>query len=381
MLHPNAAHNTGSVLTAYQQRLEAGELEPDDAQRNTLRLLDRLALDLGAYTPPRSGLLGMFKRKPRQPPPRGLYMHGGVGRGKTMLMDLFYENVSFGPKQRAHFHEFMSNVHDRIGEARRSVDTDPIAHVAENIAPGPMLLCFDELHVTDIADAMILGRLFRRLFASGTILVATSNAKPEDLYKDGLNRQLFLPFIDLLEDHLDVHHLQSSKDFRLDKLVGRPLYFTPLDAASSLEMDEHWQRLTGQTSAGSQELHVKGRIIKVPRSAMGVARFRFDDLCAQPLGPRDYLLIAHSFHTLLIDDIPILTPAKRNEARRFINLIDALYDNRVGLIASAGAEPDDLYPTGDGSDLFVRTASRLMEMRSPTYLQQRHKRAATMAEL
>lgn len=375
MPQQNVAPTNGPVRIAYDARIASGELEPDDAQSSAIDKLDQLAIALAAFNPGKRGLLRRLMGSKPQPRPRGLYMHGGVGRGKTMLMDLFHDNADFVPSLRMHFHEFMSETHDRIAHARRTVDDDPIPHVAAGIAPGPTLLCFDEFHVTDIADAMILGRLFRALFASGTILVTTSNASPDDLYRHGLNRQLFLPFIDMLEDNVEVHELISAKDFRLDKLVGRPLYFSPVDDAAKIEMNAHWERLSCHHQPGPMVLQVKGRDVHVPMAAMGVARFDFNDLCAKPLGPRDYLLIAHTFHTILIDNIPTLPPARRNEARRFINLIDAMYDNRVGLIASAAAEPDDLYPAGDGSDLFVRTASRLMEMRSPTYLSERDQRS------
>jgi cell division protein ZapE len=318
-------------------------------------------------------------RRSKAPAPQGLYIHGSVGRGKTMLMDLFFDTVAFKPKHRAHFHEFMADAHDRIGAARKKVDGDPIPHVAADIAKSAGLLCFDELHVTDIADAMILGRLFKVLFARGVVVVATSNAAPEDLYKNGLNRQLFLPFIDLIEDHMAVLELKSAKDFRLDKLAGRPLYFAPNDARARAELDDHWQRLTGQHPNQPLALEVKGRKLHVPSASMGVARFSFADLCEKPLGSADYLQIAHHFHTVLMDDIPVLGPGRRNEARRFINLIDTLYDSRVCLIASAEAEPDSLYQKGDGADLFQRTASRLTEMRSEAYLVGRAARAHAAA--
>ena len=371
----HGANSSLGVKEAYLKQVGTGELEPNPQQAETVALLDGVAARLSDYRPSSSGLFGFFKSKPG-PPPRGLYLHGGVGRGKTMLMDLFYETVPFAPKTRHHFHEFMADVHDRIARARKDVPGDPIPVVAAELAQSTKLLCFDELHVTDIADAMILGRLFAVLFAQGTVVVATSNAHPSDLYRHGLNRQLFLPFIDLIEDHMDVFELAAGKDFRLEKLTGRQLYYSPANPVARQELDAHWTRLTGRPPEPSPlELNVLGRTIPVPMAALGVARFDFDDLCAKPLGPRDYLHVAHNFHTLMIDNIPVLPPAKRNEARRFINLIDALYDNRVGLIASAAAQPDDLYLKGDGSDLFVRTASRLIEMRSENYLANRDERA------
>ena len=241
-------------------------------------------------------------------------------------------------------------------------------YVAESIAREARLLCFDEMHVTDIADAMILGRLFEALFAAGTVVVTTSNARPSELYKNGLNRQLFLPFIAQLEQRLEVIELGAQKDFRLDKLSGAQLYFWPADAAAKSALDDHWKRLTGNHPGKPQTLEVKGRKVTVPMASMGVARFNFTDLCDRPLGANDYLHIAHAFHTVLIDDVPVLTPDRRDIARRFINLVDAFYDNRICLIASAAAEPSALYPKGDGSDLFQRTASRLTEMRSEAYL-------------
>lgn len=356
----------GPILTQYDERLGQREIEPDPAQRAVAARLDELAGRLASWAP-QSGGLGRFFAKPKLPP-KGLYIHGSVGRGKTMLMDLFFEEVPFAPKQRTHFHEFMASVHDRIAEARSEVQGDPIPLVANRIASEARLLCFDELHVTDIADAMILGRLFEALFAAGTVVVATSNAKPGDLYRHGLNRQLFLPFIDLIGQHMDVVKLEAAKDFRLDKLAGEKLYFTPVDSAARAALDAHWHRLTGGHPGKSQKLEVKGHSLKVPLCSMGVARFTFDDLCAAALGPNDYLHVAHAFHTVIIDAIPVLEPSRRDLARRFITLIDALYDNRICLIASAEAEPDALYPKGDGAEMFQRTASRLTEMRSEAYL-------------
>jgi cell division protein ZapE len=355
-----------TIIEGYERRLAAREIEPDAAQSALAMRLDRFEGELADYQKKRSTLSRLFGKEPA--PPKGLYVWGSVGRGKTMLMDLFFEETAFAPKRRAHFHEFMADVHDRIALARAEVPGDPIPHVARAIAKEARLLCFDEMHITDIADAMILGRLFAGLFAAGTVVVATSNAKPSDLYKNGLNRQLFLPFIGLLTAHMEVIELKAEKDFRLDKLSGAKLYFYPADAAASAALDAHWQRLTGNHPGKPQTIEVKGRNVVVPMASMGVARFAFDDLCNKPLGANDYLHIAHAFHTVIVDGIPLLTPDRRDIARRFINLVDAFYDNRICLIASAAAEPDALYPKGDGSDLFQRTASRLTEMRSEAYL-------------
>jgi cell division protein ZapE len=362
------------LLERYRELVSSGAIESDSAQRSAAERLDELAQALSDWRPGRSGLLSLFTRTATSPP-RGVYLHGAVGRGKTMLMDLFFASLTFQPRRRLHFHEFMAEVHERIAAARRNLGGDPIPHVARQIADATRLLCFDELHVTDIADAMILGRLFQGLFAAQVVVVATSNAHPTNLYRNGLNRQLFLPFVDLVEDHMDILELDSAKDFRLEKLAGRQLYFTPANAKSRSELDKIWLRLTGAPGGQPTELEVKGRKVHVPLAARGVARFRFADLCEKPLGSLDYLQIARAFHTLLIEGIPVLNPARRNEARRFVNLIDTLYDHRVGLIASADAEPAALYPSGDGADLFQRTASRLMEMRSEAYLTSRRQRA------
>jgi cell division protein ZapE len=366
---------TGSVLKLYVERLRRGEIESDPAQAAVTARLDELASDLAEWRPSKPGGFSIF-RKARPRPPRGLYLHGGVGRGKTMLMDLFFEAVWFEPKRRVHFHEFMSEVHDRIARGRATTDGDPIPFVAGEIAAQTALLCFDEMHVTDIADAMILGRLFKVLLDRDVVVVATSNAPPGGLYWNGLNRQLFLPFIAIMEQQLEVVELIAAKDFRLDKLSGRKLYFSPVDAAAQSQLDGHWQRLTGHHPFAPLELHIKGRTLIVPKASMGVARFSFSELCERPLGANDYLHVAHTFHTVLIDGIPILTPDKRNEARRLMTLIDTLYDCGVCLIASADAEPAGLYPAGDGAQLFERTASRLMEMRSEGYLTARAGRTA-----
>ena len=362
-----------SLLETYHSRAANGALDPDPAQAAVAAHLDGLVRALGDWRP-RQGLAALFRKPAR--PPRGIYIHGPVGRGKTMLMDLFFEETKFAPKRRLHFHAFMAEVHDRIAKARKTGMIDPLPEVAKGLADEARLLCFDELHVTDIADAMILGRLFKSMWEANVVIVATSNVPPGGLYKDGLNRALFLPFIALIEQHMEVMELRAAKDFRLEKLAGRPLYFTPLGPGARAQMDRVWRDLTGSDKAPPLDIDIKGRTLRVPHAAMGVARFSFADLCEKPLGNNDFLALAHGFHTIMIDDIPILRPSQRNEARRFVNLIDTLYDNRVGLIASAAAEPDYLHAQGDVSFLFERTASRLIEMRSADYLAAREERLA-----
>lgn len=358
----------GPLLERYDARLASGEIEPDAAQLEAVRCLDRLAVELGGWRRGGRPRLLPSLRRVREAAPRGVYLHGGVGRGKTMLMDLFFKTASFAPKRRLHFHEFMSEAHERIQRGRATTDGDPIPFVAAEMAAEAGLLCFDELAITDIADAMILGRLFSGLFARGVVVVATSNSAPDRLYWNGLNRELFLPFIGLIDANMDVVELLSAKDYRLEKLSGRPLYFSPCDARAAEAIEAHWVRLTGAAGGTSAFVDVKGRHVPVPRQSMGVARFGFSDLCEAPLGSLDYLHIAHAFHTVILEGIPMLTPERRNAARRLVHLVDTLYDTRTCLIASADAEPDRLYPEGDGAILFERTASRLMEMRSEAYL-------------
>lgn len=307
-----------------------------------------------------------------------------------MLMDLFVETAPVASKRRAHFHEFMQEVHARIGRWRsltpgqrrrqpehvRGAGEDPIPPVARGLAGEARLLAFDEFHVTDIADAMILGRLFERLFAEGVTVVATSNRHPDDLYRDGINRQLFLPFIDLLKTRLDVMELDGGVDHRLRQLEAAPVYYAPLGAEADHAMDQAWDRLTSGAAPQRCTLDVQGRQLVVEREIAGVARFSFAELCARPLGPADYLALAERFHTVLLDRVPKLSPDKRNEAKRFVTLIDALYEARTKLVMSADAEPDDLYPAGDGAFEFERTASRLMEMRTHDYLAAERREAA-----
>src|SRR5262245_28483098 len=361
-----------TLVDEYRALVAAGALEADPAQAAVADRLQELARRLRRWRRRRNGLVAMLAG--RTEVPKGLYIFGPVGRGKTMLMDLFFKGTTFRHKRRTHFHDVMAEVHDRLGNARSTVPGDPIPQVAAAIADKTALLCFDEMHVTDIADAMILSRLFKGLFEHRVVVVATSNVHPQELYKNGLNRQLFLPFVDLVEQHMDVAELPAAKDFRLSKLAGRPLYFTPLDERARAGMDRLWADLTGNTPGAPAVLEVKGRQLKVPRAAMGVARFTFAELCEAPLGTLDYLVLAHAFHTVMIDSIPVLAPARRDVAHRFVNLVDTLYDNRVGLVASAAAEPAGLYPAGDVQFLFERTVSRLIEMRSEAYLAARSER-------
>jgi cell division protein ZapE len=365
-----------TLLDSYRALVANGVIEADPAQAQIAARLNTLARGLRTWRR-REGLAALLRGS--EPAPKGRYLHGPVGRGKTMLMDLFAQTTTFRPKRRLHFHEFMAEVHERIAEARKSVPGDPIPHVAKAIAARNALLCFDELHVTDIADAMILGRLFKGLFEAQVVVVATSNVPPSELYKNGLNRSLFLPFIELIGEHMDVEELKAAKDFRLDKLAGKPLYFTPADARAKSEMDRMWGELTGGHPGAPAVLEVKGRKLGVPQASMGVARFSFAQLCDAPLGSLDFLAIAHGFHAVMVDAIPVLSAAPRDVTRRFINLIDTLYDNRVCLVASAAAEPQHLYASGPMQYLFERTASRLIEMRSEGYLAGRMDRLAGAA--
>ena len=363
----------------YAALVDAGKIEADPGQAVLVASLAALERRLEERRLARkSSSLGWLfaKREKAGSPLKGLYVYGEVGRGKTMLMDLFFEASAVERKRRAHFHEFMADVHERVHAYRQEIkngtqpDQDPIQRAAAAIAGETQLLCFDEFHVTDIADAMILGRLFTRLFELGVIMVATSNIAPSGLYKDGLNRALFLPFLKLLEKHCDVVRLDARTDFRLEKLTGVAAWYVPPDAKAKAALDDAWQRLVGVAEGAPHELVVKGHIVKVPKAAMGVARFTFEELCAQPLAASDYLKIAREFHTLIVDDIPVMDFARRNEAKRFIILIDTLYDHAVKLLASAEAPPEQLYTGTEGYEAneFKRTASRLFEMRSQSYL-------------
>ena len=345
------------VQTLYEERAREGRLKPDAAQRALLPALDRLRAELSA--PPKRGL---FARKP--PPPRGLYLWGDVGRGKSMLMDLLLEALPDAvPVRRQHFHAFMQWVQAGLARARATGTDDAILPVADEVAAQARLLALDEMQVTDIADAMILGRLFQRLWAQGVTLVTTSNRPPQDLYKDGLNRALFLPFIALIEENCEVLELFSPTDHRQGRLQGTKRYFTPVDAEARAAMNDIWDDLTAG-EARPATLRVYGRDVEIPAFHNGSARASFYDLCGRPLGPADYLALAAAARVLLIDEIPCLSASNFNQARRFVTLIDALYEARVTLFASAAAPPDKLYIEGEGSFEFARTASRLQEMQA-----------------
>ncbi|MBA3517398.1 MAG: AFG1 family ATPase [Rhizobiales bacterium] len=366
-----------SVRRCYEAKVAAGELKPDACQRALADALDRLGSDLADRArKSKTSALGWLLAKGSTPEaPRGLYIWGGVGTGKTFLMDLFFRAAPIRRKRRVHFHAFMAEVHDRIAGFREKLKSgeargdDPIPPVAAAIAAEAELLCFDEFTVTDIGDAMILGRLFEQLFQRGMTVVATSNVAPDDLYKDGLNRALFIPFVTLLQERMAAFHLDGERDYRQDDAAFAPLYFSPLGPRSEACLDAHFRRLTGSKHGTPRLLKNRSRSLPAPEAAGGVARFSFADLCARPLGAGDYLKIAGVFQTIILADVPVLGPATRNEAKRFINLIDTLYDNRIRLIVSAAAEPADLWRGDDGTEAFefARTASRLTEMRSDAY--------------
>jgi len=372
-----------SVTAQYEAGVAAQLVERDAAQIAVIERLAHLETRILEHRLARkSSSLGWLFAKSASalPPIKGLYIYGEVGRGKTMLMDLFFQASPVVRKRRVHFHAFMLDVHERVYILRQQMKLgehageDPVRLVAAQLVQEAWLLCFDEFHVTDIADAMILGRLFAVMFERGVVLVATSNVPPDDLYKDGLNRTLFVPFVRMLEQHMDVVRLEARIDFRLEKLAGMPVWYVPADAKADAALDDAWRRLTGGQRGVAQELPLKGRSVHVPRAARGVARFPFHDLCEQPLAAAEYLRIAHEYHTLLIDHIPVMDFDRRNAAKRFIILVDTLYDMNVKLIASAAAEPDALYAAEQGFEAqeFRRTASRLIEMRSEGFLARPH---------
>jgi cell division protein ZapE len=382
--------NQPSLIDRYQARVGAGHLEADPAQIAVLRRLDALCTEMRERSLARKGsALGwMFRSKAdARPPLRGLYIWGEVGRGKTMLMDLFHEAAPVTAKRRAHFHVFMADVHARIHEWRQRLkrgevkEADPIPPVAAAIAEEAKLISFDEFAVTDIADAMILGRLFTALFGLGVTVVATSNVAPDRLYEGGLNRALFLPFIALLKQHCEVLKLEARTDFRLEKLAGQPVYHAPADDRARAALDRAFLSLTGKAQGEPVTLDVLGHEFIVPQAVDGVARSDFASLCARPYAAQDYIALARRFHTLVLDDIPQMGFASRNETRRFILLVDALYENHVKLVASAASAPQALHAAEEGYEAFAfdRTVSRLIEMGAESYLALPHGRADSAA--
>ncbi len=361
-------------LSKYREMIAAGAIRDDVAQRLALEKLQLLHGRLKDYDPWKGkrvarGWFGWGREGAKTDADlNGLYIYGGVGRGKSMLMDLFFETSTVQKKRRVHFHAFMQEAHRAIHEARKTGDEDPIKTVAKAIAHETVLLCFDEMQITDITDAMIVGRLFEKLFKRGTVIVTTSNRPPDDLYKDGLNRQIFLPFIAMLKEKLDLHLLESPTDYRQARLAGREVYHTPLGPAADAAMDATWDELTGGHEGEPLVLTLNGRDIVVPRFHAGVGRASFEDFCVKPLGPGDFLVIAGAMRTLLLDRAPKLGVHNANEAKRFVTLVDALYEAKVRLVISAAAEPEALYPEGKGAFEFERTASRLAEMRSADWL-------------
>jgi len=394
----SAAEN--GPLAAYRALEAEGEIRPDEDQLRIISHFERLYRELVDYPEIGSGSKGLSIKSWRlshlfrwsggdKKPPRGLYIYGGVGRGKSMLMDLFYEVAPLKLKKRVHFHEFMLDVHARMkawrsmsGKERAAVggrasEDDPIPPVARQMAQEATLLCFDEMQVSDVADAMILSRLFKELMDRGVVVVATSNRPPVDLYKDGLNRQLFVPFIDRINADFDVLTLDGPTDYRYDRLKGVETYYSPVNAETTQKLSAAFFRLTDRNvddrgKVPTEELSVQGRVLFVPKSARGVAVFSFKRLCANPLGSADYLAIARAYHTVIMVAVPQLSKEKRNEAKRFVTFIDALYEHGVKFLCSAEVAPEKLYPAGDGSFEFERTVSRLMEMQSEDYLHRGH---------
>ncbi len=374
------------IRQQYEARVRAGGLERDPAQAKIVALLEALGDELDGYAPARkSSALGWLVRaKAGGDAPRGLYVWGGVGRGKSMLMDMFFDHVAVAKKRRVHLHAFMAEVHAAIYAHRQAVKRgtakgeDPIEPVAESIARAAHLLCFDEFTVTDIADAMIIGRLFKVLFARGVVVVATSNVDPDDLYKDGLNRSLFMETIELIHTHMDVVKLESRTDYRMEKLAGSTTFHVPADAEAEAALTRTFETLTGRPTGKPGVLKINGRELPVPQQRGNVARFAFADLCGKPLGAQDYLAVAKRFHSVIIDGIPKLAAEQRYEVQRFVRLIDAFYEARVKLFASAEADAAGLFADVDSRDAFEceRTISRLVEMRSSAYIGLPHGGAA-----
>jgi len=361
------------VLARYDALVAAGELRPDPEQRAAAARLDQLQRELESTGSP--GLLTRLFGRGEPEQPQGVYLWGGVGRGKSMLMDLFHDTLAIPGKRRAHFHAFMQEVHALLREERTKESGDPIPPVAARIAEGLRCLAFDEMVINNSADAMIMGRLFRALIVDERVaVVTTSNRVPEDLYQDGLNREHFLPFIALVKDRLDVLPLNGPVDYRIERLAGIASWHSPLGPEATAQVREAFFRLTDYApedaaNVPSAELDVGGgRTLYVPKSLKGVAVFSFKRLCGEARGAADYLAVARAYHTVILVGIPVMGPDMRNEAARFVTLIDALYEHKVKLFAAAAACPEDLYPAGDGAFEFERTVSRLNEMQSDAYM-------------
>lgn len=364
-------------LKRYRTLVAGGALNQDAAQEAAARRLDDLHRNLRGYNGAKRWLFARPKKAPR-----GVYLWGGVGRGKSLLMDIFFNNAPVTKKRRVHFHEFMIETHNAIAAWRaaddktrrrhpaynRKTPDDPIPYAAHDLADNAKLICFDEFQVTDIADAILLARLFGDLFRHGVVMVATSNRHPDDLYKDGINRQLFLPFIDLLKEQNHIFELDADRDYRLERLSGADIYHAPLGPAADQAMDRAWSRLICGAQERRDGVTVSGRELVLERTARGAARAHFAELCERPLGAKDYLALVHHFDTLFLDHIPKMTAENRNEAKRFVTLIDAVYESRTKFVCSADALPAALYPAGDGAFEFERTASRLIEMQSADYI-------------
>lgn len=377
-------------IAQYRARLAAGDLRRDPAQELAAEKLESLHHALVGYEPA-TGRAGWKERfglsRRREEPPQGLYIYGGVGRGKSMLMDIFFRSAPVARKRRVHFHAFMQEIHATLNDVRRTEAEktlrgrprakdrqrdDIVRGVAQRIARDASLLCFDEIQVLDIADAMILGRLFRGFFEAGVVMVATSNRPPSDLYKDGLQRELFLPFIDLLVQKLDLLELDSGVDYRLESMRTMNVFMTPLGAETEARLRAYFARLTHGADVGPDTLLVNGRKLEIPMASDDIAFSSFHELCEQPRGSADYLAIATKYDVLFLSRVPELKPEKRNEAKRFVTLIDALYEHRVKLICSSERQPEDLYPSGQGAFEFERTVSRLHEMQSEEYMGSQH---------
>jgi cell division protein ZapE len=373
--HPEETDSISAAgpVARYRAAVRAGDMQEDPLQLDVLRQLETLAHDLAGYQPPGAPpprWMGWLKReKARRPAPVGLYIHGSVGRGKSMCMDLFFAAAPVERRRRVHFHAFMAEIHDRLHALRggKTTPDDLLAAVAAEVAERSWLLCFDEFVVNNIVDAMLLGRLFQALFDKGVVIVATSNFAPDDLYKDGLQRDRFEPFIAILKSRMTVLTLDGPNDYRRLRRAGQPVFYAPLGAAATAALTQAFADLTDDADGAADEVEVYGRKVPIRRAAKGVACFTFADLCAQPLGASDYLALARRYHTLILDQVPVLSADNHNEARRFITLIDALYEARTKLLMAAAAPPDALYPQGTGAFEFQRTASRLMEMQSADY--------------